>query len=85
MKFYAEVIVMLKPDLLDPQGKAIEKSMRYLGLESVQNTRVGKVIRFSIEKDTREKALEDVKRIARILLSNPVIEDTEIEIKEEGE
>lgn len=82
MKFKAQVIVMLKPDLLDPQGKAVQKSMKDLGLEGIEDTRVGKVIRFFIEKDTRESAIKEVKSIAKTLLSNPVIEDTEIEIKE---
>lgn len=85
MKFLAQVLVLLKPDLLDPQGKAVEKAIQGLGLKSASGTRVGKVIRFFLDGESKEKASKDVERISKTLLANPVVEDTEIEIRELGE
>jgi phosphoribosylformylglycinamidine synthase len=82
MKFSVQVLVMLKPDLLDPQGKAVERAMKDLGLLGVEETKVGKVIRFKLESKSKEEAEERVREIARTLLSNPVIEDFEVEVRE---
>lgn len=66
------VDVMLKPEILDPQGQAVVNALPRLGVEDVQSVRIGKhiEIEFSGEPD-----LEQAREIADKLLANPVIED----------
>ena len=71
-----KVTVMPKPSVLDPQGVATREAMLHLGLEDAGTVRVGKVIEFDVKK-ADEKALH---QICSDLLSNPVIEDYELEI-----
>ncbi|HEY7859321.1 MAG TPA: phosphoribosylformylglycinamidine synthase subunit PurS [Candidatus Nanopelagicales bacterium] len=69
------VDVMLKPEILDPQGKAVEGALERLGLAGVTSVRQGK--RFDIELDGEidDARLALVHELAGSLLSNPVIED----------
>jgi phosphoribosylformylglycinamidine synthase len=78
MKFQLQVVVSLKPGLLDPQGKAIEGSLPAMGWANVSNVRVGKQVELTVEAETEEAAREQVEEMARRLLSNPVIEDFQI-------
>jgi phosphoribosylformylglycinamidine synthase len=75
----AIVHVLLKPDVLDPQGKAIQRASAALGYDAVRAVRQGKV--FEVELDaadeTRARAL--VAELCQKLLANPVIEDFSIE------
>lgn len=72
------VDVMLKPEILDPQGQAIARKLPQLGFEGVSAVRQGK--RFEIEWDgpADEAALEQVRKIAETLLANAVIENFEV-------
>ena len=68
------VDVMLKPEILDPQGKAVLGALPRLGFSGVTDVRQGK--RFELEVDEADEAtLAEVREIAETLLSNPVIED----------
>jgi phosphoribosylformylglycinamidine synthase len=68
------VDVMLKPEILDPQGKAVQGALARLGLSGVAAVRQGK--RFEIELDeVDEQRLAQIHELAGSLLSNPVIED----------
>jgi phosphoribosylformylglycinamidine synthase len=78
MKHRFEVLVSLKPGLLDPQGKAVEGSLPAMGWTNVSNVRVGKHIELTIEADSEDAAREQVQEMAHRLLSNPVIEDFRI-------
>ena len=74
---HALVNVWLKAEILDPQGKAVSQALHRQGLASVSEVRQGK--RFRIDfSDEISKA--DLEKVAREVLSNPVIEDFEIEI-----
>jgi phosphoribosylformylglycinamidine synthase subunit PurS len=73
-----EVLVSLKPGLLDPQGKAVEGALPALGWTNVSDVRVGKHIQPRVEAETEAAAREQVEEMARRLLSNPVIEDVRI-------
>jgi phosphoribosylformylglycinamidine synthase len=73
-RYLFEVVVRLKEGLLDPQGKAIEEALPHLGWTNVSDVRVGKHIELSVEAEDEERATEQVERIARQLLANPVIE-----------
>ena len=74
------VDVMLKPEILDPQGQAIARKLPQMGFEGVTSVRQGK--RFEIELDgpADEAALERVRKIADTLLANPVIESYEVHV-----
>jgi phosphoribosylformylglycinamidine synthase PurS subunit len=78
MKFQLQLVVSLKPGLLDPQGKAIEGSLPAMGWANVSNVRVGKQVELTVEAESEEVAREQVEEMARRLLSNPVIEDFRI-------
>ena len=68
------VDVMPKPEILDPQGKAVHGALPRLGFTGVLDVRQGK--RFELEVEQADEAtLADIDRIAGTLLSNPVIED----------
>lgn len=78
----AKVYVSLKPGVLDPQGKAIQHSVELLGFSGIEDVRQGKYFEISLENDAnRDEARESVARMAREVLSNPIIEDYRVEIE----
>jgi len=78
----AKVYVTLKPGILDPQGKAIQHSVNLLGFEGVADLRQGKYFEISLEPGIDEDAARlSATRMAREVLSNPVIEDYRVEIE----
>ena len=76
-----ELHITLKDSILDPQGKAIEGSLRRLGYEEVQNVRVGKFLQMTIDESSAEKAKQRVQEMCTRLLSNPIIENVKYEFK----
>ena len=70
-----EVLVSLKPGLLDPQGKAVEGALPALGWTNVSGVRVGKHVELIVEAEDEEAARAQVEELADRLLSNPVIEE----------
>jgi len=66
------VIVMPKESVLDPQGVAVRNALKDVGLQSVENVRVGKLLELEFTAPPDEGRLDE---ICRDLLSNPVIED----------
>ena len=75
------MLVRPKPGILDPQGKAVENSLRHLGF-SVDGTRVGRLIDLEVEASDPEQARAEVERMCAELLANPLIESYEIELVE---
>ncbi|WP_152188547.1 phosphoribosylformylglycinamidine synthase subunit PurS [Georgenia satyanarayanai] len=69
------VEVMPKPEILDPQGKAVAGALPRLGLDGFVSVRQGKRFELEIDGDVDDAALEQARRAAEMLLSNPVIED----------
>jgi phosphoribosylformylglycinamidine synthase subunit PurS len=76
------VDVMLKPEILDPQGKAVQGALPRLGFEGVRDVRQGKRFELEIDGDLDEERLAQVHEIAERLLSNPVIEDFSVRVEE---
>jgi len=74
MKFQAEIDVMPKKEILDPQGKAVTGSMKNLGLAEIQNVRIGKHISLEIEADTEEVAKAKTEEACKNLLANLIME-----------
>lgn len=77
----AKVYVSLKPGVLDPQGKAIQHSVELLGFTGIDDVRQGKYFEIALHEADREQARESVARMAREVLSNPIIEDYRVEIE----
>ena len=82
MKFKAEIDVMPKKELLDPQGKAVSSSMKNLGLPEVGNVRIGKHISLEVEADSEDAAKEKVEKACKELLANQIMESFEFELSE---
>jgi len=79
----ATVLVRPKPGILDPQGQAVESSLRHLGF-AVNDTRVGRVVDIEVETDDGEEARVQIERMCEQLLANPLIESYEIELRREA-
>ena len=69
------VNVMLKPEILDPQGQAVANALPSLGFASPERLRIGRRVELSLEAPDEAAALEQATKIADMLLANPVIED----------
>ncbi len=74
----ARVLIRPKEGILDPQGKAVERALPTLGFEGVGDVRVGRLVELEIEDPGR------LEELCEQLLSNPLIEDYEIELLEEA-
>ena len=79
------VDVMPKPEILDPQGKAVQGALPRLGFQGVTEVRQGKRFELEIEGEATPELLADVERMAELLLSNPVIEDYQVTLVETAE
>jgi phosphoribosylformylglycinamidine synthase PurS subunit len=78
MRFPVLVEVRLRPGIADPQGATVQRALPALGFEGVQDVRVGKAIRFTVDAPDEDAARKQVDELCRRLLANPVIEDTEV-------
>ncbi len=80
MIYTVQVKVMPLKDLLDPQGKAVMGGLQNLGLNNVNDVRIGKHIDLTIDADSKEAATALAEEAAKKLLANPVMETFEISI-----
>ena len=78
MKVYVKI--MPKEGVLDPQGKAIENSLKQLGFTDVQEARQGKIVELNLDIKNEKDALALTREMSERLLANMVIEDFEISI-----
>ena len=69
------VDVMLKPEILDPQGQAVANALPSLGFSAPSSLRIGRHVELALSAESVEEALEQATKIADVLLANPVIED----------
>jgi phosphoribosylformylglycinamidine synthase subunit PurS len=76
----ATVLVRPKPGILDPQGQAVESSLRHLGF-AVGEARVGKLVELDVEAGDEAEARSQLERMCEQLLANPLIESYEIEFR----
>jgi phosphoribosylformylglycinamidine synthase PurS subunit len=75
----ATVLVRPKPGILDPQGEAVESSLRQLGF-AVEGARIGRVVDLELEDGDPEQARAELERMCEQLLANPLIESYEISV-----
>ena len=77
----ARIYVTLKPSVLDPQGKAIHHAVETIGYRGIDDVRQGKYFEIAVSDElSGEEARLEIERLARDVLSNPVIEDYRVEI-----
>jgi phosphoribosylformylglycinamidine synthase PurS subunit len=80
MRFIAEIDVMPKKEILDPQGKAVTGSMKNVGLAEITNVRIGKHITLELVADSKEQAEEKVDAACKKLLANLIMESYVFEV-----
>jgi len=71
------VDVMLKREILDPQGQAVERALPALGFEGVSDVRIGKHVELTVGDGDGERT---ARRMAEALLANPVIEEFSVRL-----
>lgn len=74
------VDVMLKPEILDPQGKAVASALPKLGFTGITGVRQGKRFELEVDGEVTDEALAQIRSAAETLLSNPVIEDFTVRV-----
>jgi phosphoribosylformylglycinamidine synthase len=74
----ALVHVTLKRDVLDPQGRAIQKASLSLGYDAIRSVRQGKLFELELDAKDERAARELLSELCKKLLANPVVEDFEI-------
>jgi phosphoribosylformylglycinamidine synthase PurS subunit len=79
---HVKIFISFKEGVLDPQGKAVERSLHSLGYEEVRDVRMGKYLEIELEASSRAAAEARVREMCDKLLANPVIEDYRFEIEE---
>jgi phosphoribosylformylglycinamidine synthase subunit PurS len=77
----ATVLVRPKPGILDPQGQAVESSLRHLGFV-VGEARVGRLVDVDVAAEDRDAALAQLEQMCAQLLANPLIESYEIALED---
>jgi phosphoribosylformylglycinamidine synthase len=80
----ARVIVYPRPEILDPQGKAIKEALARLGFDQVRDLRAGKSFDLELAGEDAAAARADLEEMCRRLLSNPLVESYSIELAPEG-
>ena len=75
-------IVTLKKDVLDPQGKVVSQTLKNMGYENVSDVRQGKYFKIELNETNKEKAKKTIEEICKKLLSNTIIENYTINLKQ---
>ena len=73
---------MPKPEILDPQGKAVHGALPRLGFSGVTDVRQGKRFELELEGEVTDAVLAEVEKMAETLLSNPVIENYSVRVED---
>ena len=82
--FIAKINITIRKTILDPQGKAVEHSLKSLGFDSIEDTRIGKYIELKINVKTKEEAMKISEDACKKLLANDVMEDYSMQIIKDG-
>jgi phosphoribosylformylglycinamidine synthase subunit PurS len=76
----AKIIVTPKKAVLDPQGKTVQSALEHMGYQAVQAVHVGKYLEIELSGTDKNSAREQIDTACRKFLTNPVIEDCQLEI-----
>jgi phosphoribosylformylglycinamidine synthase len=82
MNFVAHINIMPKPEILDPQGKAVKLGLQNLGLSTVSDVRIGKHITMNLQADSEAQARERIESACTKLLANLIMESYEFTLQE---
>ncbi len=82
MKYIAEIDIMPHKELLDPQGKTVSNNMKNLDIAGVEDVRIGKHIRMTLDAASKDEAAEKVDLACRKLLANMIMETYVFEVEE---
>jgi phosphoribosylformylglycinamidine synthase subunit PurS len=74
-------VVTLKKDVLDPQGKVVNQTLKNMGYKNIVSVRQGKYFEIELDEDDKDKAKKIVEEISQKLLANTVIEDYKVNLK----
>lgn len=77
------VVVRLRQEVLDPQGATVANALENLGYRSVEAVRQGKIFDIELDTDDTDEARDELERMARELLANPVIEEFQVSLEED--
>lgn len=80
MTYTVQIKVMPLKELLDPQGKAVKGGLESLGLDGIEDVRIGKNITLQIDAENPDKAKQIAEDASKKLLANPVMEYFEINV-----
>ena len=75
------VEVMLKPEILDPQGQAVASALPRLGFNFAKSVRQGKRFEIEVDGEPTNAQLDEIKKAAEVLLSNPAIENFTVRVE----
>lgn len=84
MNFVAHINIMPKKEILDPQGKAVKLGLQNLGLNTVEDIRIGKHITMHLQAHDQEQASEKVDNACTKLLANLIMENYEYTLEQEA-
>ena len=76
----AKIQITLKKAVLDPQGKAIEKTLKQLGFENIDDVRQGKIIEFNLTETDKNKAYQQIVNMCEKFLTKTIMEDYKIQL-----
>ena len=76
----AKIIITPKKAVLDPQGKAVQNALEHMGYSGIQAVHVGKYLEIELSEGDKEQARRHLDQACHKLLSNPVIEDYQLEL-----
>ena len=82
--YKARILITLRKTILDPQGKAVEHSLKSLGYGNIVDTRIGKYVELKIDASDESSAKSVAEEACKKLLANPVMEDYSFEIVKDG-
>ncbi len=80
MSVKARITIYPRPEILDPQGKAIAGALERLGFDKIADVRAGKSFEIVLNKRRSKKLEADLGRMCEELLANPLVEDYSIEM-----
>lgn len=81
MKFLADITVMPQKEILDPQGKAVKLGLHNLGMDAIDNVRIGKHITLEVEAAGQDAAEVQVREACEKLLANLIMEEFSFEVR----
>jgi phosphoribosylformylglycinamidine synthase subunit PurS len=82
--FKANIVITLRPSILDPQGKAVMHALKSLAMNEVRDVRIGRFIELTIESTDKAKAERIAEEACKKLLANPVMEDYAFTLERSG-